>query len=296
METVAIALPQLVLWYDSTRIQTWPSVMANGDVDRVFPSTRAFGREYCTDRLTESGHSAADNVTKNLPGLESRGSRFVLRGVGLLEKVTGGYQISDAGKHLGAEYAVDPAGRSWVVTLGRLLLTREPRTRMLVKLLSTPGAELYFTEDAWWGGSISRAAINYQDGRQVLPFSDREEQLETLRNSISSHAWWALGEWRDHELIAHASSCEFVGQSRERFSLHAISVALRAACEVLLFLGVIRHQADRCWLDQGAAVETFGAGLADDFGWETNGDLDDLSTPLSHAALVKRYLDGEWPG
>lgn len=28
--------------------------------------------------------------------------------------------------------------------------------------------------------------------------------------------------------------------------------------------------------------------------YQTNGDLDDLSTPLSHAALVKRYLEDTW--
>ncbi|HEX4607104.1 MAG TPA: hypothetical protein VH092_02780 [Urbifossiella sp.] len=30
--------------------------------------------------------------------------------------------------------------------------------------------------------------------------------------------------------------------------------------------------------------------------YETNGDVDDLSAPLSHAALVKKYAEGEWPG
>ena len=29
--------------------------------------------------------------------------------------------------------------------------------------------------------------------------------------------------------------------------------------------------------------------------YETNGDVEDLSRPLSHAALVKHYLDGTWP-
>jgi hypothetical protein len=29
--------------------------------------------------------------------------------------------------------------------------------------------------------------------------------------------------------------------------------------------------------------------------YQTNGDLDDLKTPLSHAALVKRYLEYDWP-
>ncbi|MBN9524447.1 hypothetical protein J0H58_39020 [bacterium] len=29
--------------------------------------------------------------------------------------------------------------------------------------------------------------------------------------------------------------------------------------------------------------------------YETNADVNDLSSPLSHAALVKRYLEGDWP-
>ncbi|MCC9602881.1 hypothetical protein LOC67_20215 [Stieleria sp. JC731] len=29
--------------------------------------------------------------------------------------------------------------------------------------------------------------------------------------------------------------------------------------------------------------------------YTTNGDLDNLRTPLSHAALVKQYLDDDWP-
>ncbi len=29
--------------------------------------------------------------------------------------------------------------------------------------------------------------------------------------------------------------------------------------------------------------------------YETNCDLDDLRSPLSHAGLVKRYLEGNWP-
>lgn len=270
-DLVAITLPQLVLWYDSTRIQTWASLMAQVQCERVFSSTRAFGKEYCTDRLTESGHSAADNVTKNLPGLEKKGSRLVLRGIGLLEKTLGGYRISEVGKQLGSEYREDPTGQTWVKTLGKLLLVREPRTRVFTRLLSEPGAVLYFTDNEWWGGSLRRATINYENGHQVLPFSDRVGQLSTLRDEIKRDMWWALGEWRTHDLINDAEDCIFVGQSTDEFSLHAVSVALRASCEVLHLLGVIRHQADRCWLDHDAAVETFGATIAEDFGWESSG-------------------------
>lgn len=30
--------------------------------------------------------------------------------------------------------------------------------------------------------------------------------------------------------------------------------------------------------------------------YTTNGDVDDPSTPLSHAALIRRYVEGNWPG
>jgi hypothetical protein len=29
--------------------------------------------------------------------------------------------------------------------------------------------------------------------------------------------------------------------------------------------------------------------------YETNGDVDDVSSPLSHAALVKSFVEGQWP-
>jgi len=30
--------------------------------------------------------------------------------------------------------------------------------------------------------------------------------------------------------------------------------------------------------------------------YETNGDSDDLTRPLSHASLILRYLEESWPG
>lgn len=291
-ELVAITLPQLVLWYDSTRIQTWPAVMAQVDVGAVYASTRAFGKKYCTDRLTNSGHSAADNVSKHLPGLETKGSRLVLRGIGLLEKTNGGYRVSDYGKQLGEEYRGDPGGKEWVKTLGRLLLLREPRTRVLVKLLSEHGATLHFTEDEWWGGSIGRATIDFEDGHQVLPFNDRQDKISNLRAPIEVHSWWALGGWREHPLLDGAEDCEFVGQAKERFSLHAVSVALRASCEVLQFLGVLHCQADRCWLDHDVAIDAFGTAVAEDFGWESSGQQKSLHEWLAQFANELRMDTG----
>lgn len=275
-ELVAIALPQLVLWYDSTRIQTWPALMAQVKDDVVLPSSTDFGRAHFSDRMTDDRHAAAEKITRNMPGLELKKERVVLRGIGLLERVDGGYRLSDAGRELGTAYRADAEGCGWVKVLARLLLTRDPRTRTLIGLLSDSDADMYFTEDEWWGGSLQRATINFPNGDQLVPFAKQEHPIPNLRSAIRDRSWWALGEWRKHEYLSDATDCRFVGQLKDEFSLHDISLAIRSSMEVLLQLGVIKHQADRCWLDQDAAVEAFGAALADDFGWESTGQKKSL--------------------
>lgn len=56
-------------------------------------------------------------------------------------------------------------------------------------------------------------------------------------------------------------------------------------------------------LERGAAealeglrgLESGGAAVVVLLDYTTNGDVEDVSTPLSHAALVARYLEGRWP-
>lgn len=48
--------------------------------------------------------------------------------------------------------------------------------------------------------------------------------------------------------------------------------------------------------DQVADLQQLGAEqLVVLLDYETNCDIDDLSRPLSHAGLIKRYLEGDWP-
>ncbi|MDM4018182.1 hypothetical protein [Roseiconus lacunae] len=235
------------------------------------PSSTDFGRVHFTDRMTDDRHAAAEKITRNMPGMERRKERLILRGIGLLDRVDTGYRLSKAGKELGTAYRSAPDGTEWVKILGHLLLTREPRTRTLIKLISEPNAELYFTDDEWWGGSLQRATINFSDGKQLVPFAKSEHPIPNLRSAVRENSWWALGEWRDHEDLSAATDCRFVGQLKEDFSMHDISLAIRSSMEVLLHLGVIRSQADRCWLDQDAAVQTFGMTLANEFGWQSTG-------------------------
>ena len=63
-----------------------------------------------------------------------------------------------------------------------------------------------------------------------------------------------------------------------------------------IYLPTYRRVLDHCLQDEIADLRQLGAGqmvvLLD---YETNGDLDDLTSPLSHAALIARYIDKTSP-
>jgi hypothetical protein len=265
--SVAIGLTQLVLWYDATRIQAWPAFLASIPEGLTLPSATDFGRHFDTERMTDARHSAAEKIVRNLPGLEKKGERLILRGVGLLELDQEGYRLSKEAGQLRDEYRSDPRGKRWVRTLARLLLLREPRTRVVLRALSEPGAQLVFTSDGWFAGSIRGAAIE-RDGARAFPFIGDHPQHTSLRTLLTQRTWWSLGEWRQSSLLGGASDCHFTGTLQVHLSLHDVSLALRAPFEILLHLGVLGYRAGRCWLDTRRAVGELGSDIGEDFGWE----------------------------
>jgi hypothetical protein len=63
-----------------------------------------------------------------------------------------------------------------------------------------------------------------------------------------------------------------------------------------IYLPTYRWVLDHHLQQEVAELRRLGAGrLVVLLDYETNGDLDDLSSPLSHATLIVRYLDGRWP-
>ena len=277
-EAVHIALSQLVLWYDAARIQTWPAFLSNIPDGTALSSPTEFGRHYYSDRMTDNRHAAAEKITRNLPGVETRGNKILLRGLGLLEKDNGLYVMTEEARSLVKAYADNSQGEAWVNQLSRILLLREPRVRALVGLLSEDGAELVFNGKNWFGGSLQKAVICRRDQTSVYPFQTRGEGVLTLRETLQERAWWALGEWRQHPLLHDADACTFVGQLNDRFSLHDIGLALHAACEVLLHAGVLRSEGNVCTVDETAAALSFGEEVAMDFGWKED---DEQAPPLT---------------
>ena len=267
-ETVSIGLNQLVLWYDGTRIQTWPAFLASVPDTLTLRSATDFGRRFDSERMTDQRHAAAEKIVRNLPGLESKGKKFVLKGLGLLSQTPNGYCISADGIRLRTAYVDNPKGKAWVRLLASLILAREPRTRVVMRALSSEGAELHFDGKKWFGGSLRKASIVAQEF-SAFPFHGDESEFPTLRTLLRDHSWWALGEWRSHPLLEHAENCHFTGTLQEYLSLHDVGLALRGPFELLLHLGVLLTRDNVCWIDRDTAIRELGSGLASEFGWVT---------------------------
>lgn len=285
-EPVRIALTQLVLWYDATRIQTWPVFLADVSADTVLRSPTEFGRRFATRRMTDDRHAAAEKLTRNLAELETSNGKLVLRGIGLLERHQRGYRVSEEGRRLGSSYRAEKDGRGWVRQLASILVTREPRTRVVLALLAQPGASLYFDANSWFGGSLQKAKIEAPGHAPLAPFASTARG-PSLRDVLHDRAWWALGAWREHELLAGASDCRFEGQLGHVFSLHDIGLALHASFEVLLHLGVLRFDSRQCWVDRDVAAAELGPIIAEDFGLDRrHAEVEPL--PKLLAALVEK--------
>lgn len=290
-EPLSIALTQLALWYDPTRIQTWPSFLASLPDGAAAKSPTDFGRTFVTRRMTSDRHAAAFNLVRNLPGIESRRGQLQLRGVGFLERSSVGYSVSMLGKELGSTYAADPEGSGWLRLLIDTLLGREPRTRTLVKLLSAQGATLVFEHDAWFEGSYRRARLERAGEPDIFPL-DASGERPTLREPLTEEAWWCLGDWRTDPRIGGATTCRFRGIREESFSLHDIGLALRAACEALLVAKLLRASGGTVRLDTSAAVDLL-PGRASDFGWTRDAsDTNDLIATLAEVLPSLRSPTG----
>jgi hypothetical protein len=271
-EPIEISLTQLVLWRDAARIQSWPELLARIPDETVLRSPTDFGRLFETERMTDKRHSAAERITRNLSGLESNRGQILLRGVGLLERKTGGYGLSEDGLLLAGSYRDNRYGKGWVVQLARLLLCREPRTRVIMSELSRESAVLRFERDSWFGGNLARAKIEV-GADFVEPFADVSHEGETLRGLLERHSWWSLGRWRDDPLLAGQDDCRFTGQLKKEFSLTEVGSAVRASFEVLLHLGVLDEAGGECRLNMGVARRELGEDLAEDFAWEGQGEV-----------------------
>ena len=286
--TATVALNQLVLWYDPTRIQTWPRLLVQLAGGEVFSNMTDFTKRHVSDRSLDEKHGAYIDLARGLPGLEATPRGFLLRGVGLFDKEASGYRLSRAGAELVASYRRDAKNDDWVVRLARLLVSREPRFRVLLKQLSQEGSCLVFKGAGWFQGTVQDIQLVAPGEESTFPFRDKPD-IRSLRSWLVENTWWALGEWRCHRLLADFTDARFVGQLKPDFTLDRIGLRIRPAFEVLVYLDIVRHTGSEAWLDRDSAAEVLGDAVAADFGWEKTATRNSLS-PIQILALEVERL------
>ena len=274
--TATVALNQLVLWYDPTRIQTWPRLLVGVAADEAFDSMTDFTKRHISDRVPDEKHGAYIDLARGLPGLEPTPRGFLLRGVGLFEKEAAGYRLSHEGAELVASYRREAKNYDWVRRLARLLVSREPRLRVLLKQMSREGARLVFKGRDWFQGAAEEVQLVVPGSQPTFPFRDEPIGC-SLRSWLVEDTWWALGKWRHHPLLEDFTAARFVGRLKPDFTLDRIGLRLRPAFEVLVYLRVIRHVGSEVWLDRDSAVDALGDAVAVDFGWQKTATRSNLS-------------------
>jgi hypothetical protein len=261
-----VALTKLFLWNDATRLQTWPKLLAQIEPSEEFNSMTDLVKKHVSSRIIDAKHPVHLDIARSLGGIEMQAGRILLRGVGLLEKGATAYSLSAEGVKLVNLYRSDASGDAWIKHLGSVIVTREPRLRAVLRLLSRDGATLVFSGGDWYQGSLDQHHVFVPGEEPLFIFRDRPGD-QYLRDWLNHEAWWALGWWRHHPLLADHSSASFVGQKKVEFSLHGIGSHLRPAFEVLTYLGVVRRHGSEAWIDHDTAIKTFGPEVAGDFGW-----------------------------
>ena len=259
-----VRMTQLVLWYDATRVNTWPDFIAGITDDERAATPVDFGRRHLTDRMTDPRHAAAEKLARNLPGLEtlSDGS-LILRGVGLLERQDGGYGLSPRGRLLRDQYRAKD--RTWIATLAAILVDAEPRTRCLLKAIGAAEGGLELA-DGPAAMRWSRSTISL-DGHTMRPFAKDGNDQAIFRRFVDDQGAWALGVWRDDPLLTHRSIGGLIGSQGKPWSMHDISLAFRASVEVFLAAGCLIDTGSCLRVQYQSALAALGPTRCAELGW-----------------------------
>jgi hypothetical protein len=92
------------------------------------------------------------------------------------------------------------------------------------------------------------------------------------------------------------SARQFGAVLGHRAGLQGDRLLTYAEARRLIYLPTYQWVLDHRLQDELAELRRLGAAqLVLLLDYETNGDIDDLTRPLSHASLILRYLEGNWP-
>lgn len=265
-----LGLNKLFLWSESERFQTYPQAMTRLTPGRTYTrrqiGTELFGLAYVAGRKPRR-----ENLLTNLFGVLQIGrDKLLLRGINLFRRVTpnGSHRVSgltvwerasdewtptEAALQMGEAYRQAPDGVHWQQLLAQQLARYEPRTRVLLHLLSH-GHVLRFESPGYFAGNTQRAQL-VGESTYIL-FDERGVAFNRL---LFDHVEVAIGPWWRQEIEAAGFELadEFVleGAMKRLPSTNYINSALKTALYVFHALGILAEDGGVWYVDTSALAQ-----------------------------------------
>jgi hypothetical protein len=274
-----LGLTKLFLWSEAERFQTYPQAMARLTQGRTY-TRQQIGTELSGLVYSGARKPRRENVLSNLFGMLQIGQdKLLLRGVNLFRRVppNGSHRVSgmtvweqasdewvptEAALQMGEAYRLSPDGLRWKQLLAEQLARYEPRTRVLLHLLSH-GHALRFESPGYFAGNTQRAQLVGENTYEL--FGEKGAAFNRL---LFDHAEVAIGPWWREEI--EATGFELVedykveGAMNRPPSTNNVNSALKTALYVFYALDILVEEDDSWFVDADVLARHLSPEIASD--------------------------------
>jgi len=249
-----LGITKLFLWSEAERFQTYPRALTRLTPDRTY-TRRQIGEELFNLSYKADGKPRRESLLTNVFGLlQIAEDKLLLRGINLFRRITpNGWQVvsgmkvweretdewapTAAALEMGEAYQREPAGIRWQQLLAEQLACYEPRTRVLLYLLSH-GHALRFESSAYFAGNTQQTELIGEN--TYLLFGNRGAAFNAL---LFEHAGIAIGPWWREEVkqagFELVEDFQIEGAVNRPPSTNYVNSALKTALYVFKVLGVL---------------------------------------------------------
>ena len=311
-----LGLTKLFLWSEAERFQTYPYAMARLTPGRTYTrqqiGTELFGLIYAGDRKPRR-----ENLVSNLFGMLQIGrDKLLLRGINLFRRVTpnGSHRVSgitvweqasdewmptEVALQMGEAYRQSPDDLRWKRLLAEQLARYEPRTRVLLYLLSH-GYALRFGSPGYFAGNTQQAQLVRKETSEVKDEGTYElfgEKGAAFNRLLFDHVEVAIGPWWREEI--EVAGFELVedyrleGAMNRPPSTNYVNSALKTALYVFYALGILVSDDEQWSIDAKALAQHRNPETAGDLLGETYVRPLDLSDEWVRLSYVVNELADE---
>ena len=263
---IRIALPKLFLWSETSRIQEYPAALARAVPGRIYTRLEVERELFdIVPTLEFKGGAPRGRRTDgilNSYGLERSGNRFRINGIDLLRRQGDGLTPTESGLLLGELFRGDPGGKNWVIALGRQILVREPRTRLLISLLLNG-----YSLEVSVVGTSPTGTLSLIDTHGIA-IRVHSSDCVAYNDLLAANAEVALGPlWRG-DIASHGGlgPIQWEGVQGGTPSLSHLPVALKKSLAVLFHLGLFSGHGQEWRLEAADVQAMFGDDVLNGFG------------------------------